>query len=515
MACSLSRGWRLALALLAALSMIAQPEHGQAQSRTSVGVATAPEPVNQLGSTPGYGANGPVTFSYSSHFYRPGDTVSATMRMASAECRILSCYVGTSWTDAGAPPNRCRPSVTRCSWRLPATAPLYLWHPAQMSITTTLGLFTANDYYAVIPRAQSVLEAHVGDAAGHPYPALTLHLNGPISATLTTDGNGFAVGLLPTGRYHVVLDAGTAAASASFRPSAQALTVHGVIEDTIIGYAHLQVIAAGSSVLSDGMQAITVTVHASTPLGQPAAGLSIQTRVSGPDALLCALPPGGVGYVEPQSVIGGTPLYLPVDQAADANGNLSYQVYFGTEPGLWRLTVADSTLGARDPWLSRRTASVGVRIKPVAWARFFPARFRLKLYDARGHGKVASLSPAQEIWHALHGETVPFAAKQSNGLTLAALNVGDSLGDQRALLRWMEAYVPLHGLEIGPVFSGGSTNWGVAIFPHHRFGTAETHILDAATLAAILAAPQPLGLPALPTPAQWAASTHSIVLQAT
>ncbi len=525
---SLTRACALCLALCLAVGVVGLPTTGPA--RTSAGVvappvaaavATAPTPtptatptpppaVNVLGGTPGNGANGPVTFAFSRHYYHPGETVSASFHLASVECRIVSCYLGTVWTNAGAPPNHCAASAVRCRWKLPATVPLDQWQGVRMPVTTTAGMVEADDFYAVIPRSQSVLEARVTDTGGTPYGSLTLHLNGPISATLQTDGYGYAVGLVPAGRYRVRLDTGMASTARWFRPVDQSLSVRGVAQTHIVGYRHLQMHVSATTALANGLQAVTVTVGVSTPLGLPAGNLPVVTSVSGPKAVVCALPPGQPGYVEPLDAAAASPLFRPVNQTTTGSGMLTYQVFFGTEPGVWTISVRDASVAASDPWQRRLIAGARVALKPIAWARSLPARLALPLYGPRGHGTIAALTLSQTLWYALRGQTVRFAPRGSNGLTLANLNLGDPMGSQTALLQWMETFVPLSGLEIGPVYTGASNDWGVAIFQHGRYAAGGvTRVLDAATLAALVGAPTPTKLPALPTLAVWAARLHS------
>jgi len=438
--------------------------------------------------------------------------VTADVHVTTAECRILSCYVGAIWTTAGAPPGHCRPGATRCSWPLPPATPLYQWQDGRLTITTTLGLVASGDFYAVIPRSQAVLETRVTDVSGNPYAGLAVRANGPISATLTSDSNGFAVGLLPSGLYRTRLDAGTPAANQWFRPLARSLSVRGVATARIIGYNHLQIVAGSPSVVADGVQAVTVTVRGLTPFGLPVAGMGVRAHVSGLGAVLCSLTPNQLGYLEPQDVIGGLPRYLPVAETADGAGALSYRAYFGTEPGTWRLSVHDSSVDARDPWFGRLTVGTSVRVRPARWATSFPSRLMIRFYGAKGRGTTTVLPLSRALWYALRGETVPASLKQAVAVT--PLNVADVAGSQKAVLRWLDYYAPLTGLEIGPVFAAGANNWGVAIFLHHRFGQqAVTRILDAATLATILAAAAPTRLPALPTLAEWAARTHSVVLR--
>lgn len=189
---------------------------------------------------------------------------------------------------------------------------------------------------------------------------------------------------------------------------------------------------------------------------------------------------------------------------------LTYQVFFGTEPGVWTISVRDASVAASDPWQRRLIAGARVALKPIAWARSFPARLALPLYGPRGHGTIAALTLSQTLWYALRGQTVRFAPRGSNGLTLANLNLGNPMGSQTALLQWMETFVPLSGLEIGPVYTGASNDWGVAIFQHGRYAAGGvTRVLDAAALATLVGAPTPTKLPALPTLTAWAARLHS------
>lgn len=528
---SLPRGRWLPLILAAGLIAPALPWGGESAAGTPAPIAApaptaaltptpaatlAPTPtpvaVSLLGPTPYYAATGMVSFAYSRHYYRPGDTVAAAVHVNTAECRILACYVGATWTAVGAPPGHCRPAAVRCSWPLPAATPLYQWQGGRLSITTTLGSLESADFYAVIPRSQSVLETRVTDVSGNPYAGLAVRANGPISATLTSDSNGFAVGLVPSGSYRTRLDPGTPTAGRWFRPLARSLSVRGVATAHVVGYNHLQIVAGRRSVVADGVQAVTVTVRGLNPFGQPVAGMGVRAHVSGLGAVLCSLTPNQLGYLEPQDVIGGMPRYVPVAETADGTGTLSYRAYFGTEPGTWRLSIRDGSLGVRDPWLGRLTVSTSVRARPARWATSFPTRLAVGLYGARGRRTTVVIPLSQALWHALRGETVPPALKQAVAVT--ALNVADVAGSQKAVLRWLDYYAPLRGLEIGPVFAAGANNWGVAIFLHHRFGQrAVTRILDANTLATILAAVTPRRLPALPTLAAWAARTHSTVVR--
>lgn len=488
--------------------------------RARIGLTSAPAPsltptavtVSQLGSTPPSVVSSPVSFTYSRHYYRPGDTVTASIHINTAECRILSCYVGASWTTVGAPAGRCPPHAARCSWPLSAATPLYQWQSTSMAITTTQGMVQSSDFYAVLPRTQSVLETRVSTVADLPYAGLLIRVNGPVSATLTSDANGLAIGLLPPGSYHLRLDAGTSAANHWFRPLTQVLSVRGVATAHVVGYNHLQMVVGSRTVVADGTQAVTVTVHSLNPFDQPVAGLGVRAQVSGREAVLCSLTPNQRGYVEPQDVLHDVSRYVPVDETADGTGTLSYQAYFGTEPGVWRLSVHESSLNTHDPWFRRLTVGATVSIKPAPWAPSFPPHFVVRHYEAGMQGARSVVSLSQALWYALHGKTVP--AAQAQAVVIGPLNVGDVAGSQKAVLRWLNYYAPLMGLEIGPVFAGGSNNWGVAIFVHHHFGQqATTRILDALTLTSILTALKPAQLPVVPTLGAWAVRTRSPVVQ--
>lgn len=513
-----SRIWAPCLAFCLTVGIVGLPANGpvraSARAIAAPATTTPPPAVNLLGGTPGSSANGPVTFAFSRHYYHPGDTVSASFHLTSTECRIIGCYLGTVWTNAGAPPNHCSASAAHCSWKVPATIPLDQWQGARMPVTTTAGMMEADDFYAVIPRSQSVLEAHVTDTGGAPYGSLMLHLSGPVSATLQTDSSGYAVGVVPSGRYNVRLDTGVASDAKWFRPVDQSLSVRGVARTHIVGYRHLQMRVSSTTALANGLQAITVTVGVSTPFGQPAGNLPVVTSVSGPKAVVCALQPSQPGYVEPLDAAAASPLFRPVNQTTAGPGTLTYQVFFGTEPGVWTIAVRDASVGSSDPWRRRLIASARVTLKPASWARFFPTRLTLPLYGVKGRGKTAALTLSQTLWYALRGETTPVAPRGSNGLTLANLNLGDPMGSQTAALQWMETFVPLSGLEIGPVYAGASTDWGVAIFQHgHYEAGSVTRVLDAATLSAFVSAPTPTTLPALPTLTAWAARMRSTALR--
>jgi len=468
--------------------------------------------VSQLGPTPPSVVSSPVSFTYSRHYYRPGDMVTASIHINTAECRIISCYVGAPWTTAGAPAGRCSPHGARCSWPLLAATPLYQWQSASMAITTTQGTIRSSDFYAVLPRSQSVLETRVSTVADLPYAGLMIRVNGPVSATLTSDSNGFAIGLLPSGSYRLRLDAGTPAADHWFQPLTQVLSVQGVATAHVVGYNHLQMVVGSRTVVADGTQAVTVTVHSLNPFGQPVAGLGVRAQVFGRETVLCSLTPNQRGYVEPQDVLHGVSRYVPVDETADGTGTLSYQAYFGTEPGVWRLSVHESSLSTHDPWFQRLTVGATVSIKPAHWAPSFPAHFVVRHYEAGMQGATSVVSLSQALWYALHGKTVPAARAQA--VVIGPLNVGDVSGSQRAVLRWLNYYAPLTGLDIGPVFAGGANNWGVAIFVHHHFGQqGVTRVLDTTTLTAVLTAVKPTQLPALPTLGTWAVRTRSPVVQ--
>lgn len=527
---------RLALSVITILAVVVQARNGSSPSvsaraavriphattphtltHTLTGTSTptptlTPVPVALLSNTPAYGTNGPVAFSFSRHVYHPGELVTAAMHLTTRQCILLHCYKGTTWSAAGAPLNHCRASALNCTWKVALTTPLYQWQSAQLSITTTLGQVQASDFFAVIPRFASALETRIIDPSGAPYGSVPIQLRGPISATLTTDPNGFAIGLLPNGRYQVRVAPLAPATTRWFRPQSQSVTVHTDTQARIIGYNHLQVLSSTQSVPANAMSVMTMTVRASNALGQPYPGLAIQVQSSGPAAVLCSLSSPPYGYVEPQLGANASPLYLPVAQATDGSGSRPFEVFTGSKPGALRFTFQDAALSPHDPWLSRLTTTATIHVQPVHWATFFPAHVTAKLFDSRGHGTRAVLSWSQLIWQALHGKTVPFAIKQASGLTIVSTNPTDGVSSQKALLRFLASFVPLQGLEIGPVVAGAPNNWGVALFVHQQLNhTQETHVLDAATLASIEAASTPVGLPSLPTLAQWSAALVSPV----
>lgn len=422
--------------------------------------------------------------------------------------------MGTPWTAAGAPPNHCAPRARACRWPLAATIPPYQWQHVFVSITTTVGQAPSDDYYAVIPRRQAVLAARVVDPSGTGYSNIPIQIFGALSATLTTDNNGYALGLVPDGRYALRLRPVAPATTRLFRPSAAMVDVHGVAPVRFIGYNGVQVLRSTATALGDGTTALTMTVRAQNAVGMPYGGLRVVTTLTGPPAIACNVTPNLQGYLEPQVAGRGQWINAPLAQSLDGNGALQLQFLIGATPGTLRLSVRDGAVSAHDAWTARVTGTATVRVTPARWATSYPSRLAVRLYDARGHGKPAIVSWPQAIWQALHGNTVPFAVKQSNGLTIVPTSAADAVGSQMALLRFLARFVPLHALEIGPVAAAGANNWGVAIFVHNRFGqTRVTHMIDAVTLGAIEAAPSPTNLPAIPTLAGWTAAAGSPVVR--
>lgn len=457
---------------------------------------STPVPVIAMPPSPGLNQSPVAHFHFSRHFVHRGEKITGAITIESPVCLEVNCYEGTDWTRAGAPPKACPPRALTCSWTVTQpTGPQ--WVAARMPISSTLGTTESDDFYTVIDKRQHVLDGTVTDAAGNPFTNVALAISGPRGVHVPVDSNGYYSAILPGGRYTVAIDAGSARADQWFHPRASTITLTDRASANVTGYMQTVITATRPIVDATGLEAITLTVKEMNPFGQGVPGRLLRLTASGPAALICSNIPSHTGLIEPQDVVSGTPLYAPVNQPTDQTGMMTYQVFLGTQSGRLRFSAIDAAVAPTGLGAALSSARATVRITPGHWLTAIPSHWTVTVYE-KGAGKRETLTLPRLIWEAVHGLTVRTPAP---GLTFQA--AGDPISTQKAMLRWVETYLPLTHLRIAPVSAAAGLSGGVLISASHG---RDTRVLDSTTLTAIMNAPIPDTLPArLPTLSEWSA----------
>jgi len=480
-------------AVLLAAGLPAVAQRASASSSPGRSEAAVP-PLTGMGPT-SYLPNPVASFRYARRFVRPGETLSAAITL-SPVCAEIRCFVGTSWTVAGAPANACRPTALTCAWKV-ARAPSSQWTIATMPITTTSGVVSSADVYAVLAPGQLVLDGTIADGAGNPFYPATIAISGARSGMVAVDSSGYFSVFLPRGRYTVAVDAGSAAAERWFSPPATQVTLTDRTTANFRAFNHVVVTTSTRAVTASGTGAFTATIQLLNPLGQKIAYRPVHVDTGGPDSLVCAVGPA-TGLVEPQDFQNGKPLYLPVTLTTDANGTVSLQVFAGTIAGTWHLSAADGAV-ALPSGPSPSFGSTAVALLPGNWHAHLPVRWKATVYT-KGHGKAAMLSLPLLIYDAAHGLTTRDGSSAIAGA-----------GDLRTVLRWMQTYLPLSGYVLAPLSADGVSASGVLISTKNG---RETRVLDTTLLNSMIDTPVPLYLPKdLPTLAAWQAAQGIVAIR--
>ncbi len=483
----------LCLALLACL--LCGVPLAASQQVTAAGTPP-PAPLVGMPATP-TNQNAVALFRYARHFPRAGEKLTGRLTL-SPTCREVHCYVGTDWTVAGAPAHACAPSALTCTWTVKAPIgaqpPAPQWIVARMPITTTTGVVESDDAYTVLPKGQFVLDGTVTNGIGGPYSGIALAVSGTKSGSIVADSNGYYSAFLPRGRYTVRVNAGSPRADSRFLPRARTLSLTDRGTAAFTGYAQTLITATQRTVEPNGLGVITMTVRVLNQLGQGVSQAQFRVTSNGPDALLCATAPTP-GLVEPQDLLHGRPLSLPVRLQTDGTGSLTFQAFFGTQSGRWQMTATEASVLPTDHHAYLSIARATVTVAGGQWLAGIPTRLTATIWT-KGVPRRETLTLPRLIWQALHGNTL-------NTPTPAATYPGGS--DTRTILHWMETYLPLQGLELSPLSAAGGPASGVLIFtPRGR----DTRVVDEAAFLAILQAPTMAGLPAqLPTLSAWQTQT--------
>jgi len=459
----------------------------------------APPPLVGLGPTPFAPLNVPVRFRYARHFYRPGETVSASIAL-SPVCKETRCFEGTNWTIAGAPSAACLPTALRCTWKL-SQPPAMRWLVATLPITTTSGPIDSTDVYAVLDTDQSVVEGTIADYAGIAFTGVSVAIAGNREGTVSADSNGYFNVLLPRGAYTLTVAGGPPQASRWFRPRKIHVTLTDRATASFTEFNQMIVHTTAHAVTASGTGVFTATVQVLNPLGQPIAGRLVSINAGGPPSLVCWIEPSA-GLVEPQDVVDGAPLYAPVRLPTDGTGTLTLQVFAGTTAGSWHLTASDTATAALQPGANPSRAQVTVAMPAGTRLAHIPAQWHATVYT-KGRGKVMLLSLPRLIYDAAHGLTTRDGASLLHGTT-----------DVRTILRWMQAYLPLKGLLLAPLSTAGTTASGVLI---STWNGSETRVLDTSLLINMInwSIPIPIYVPKdLPTLAAWQAAQHASAVRA-
>ena len=464
-------------------------------------------PVALMPAAPGLARNSVARFTFSRHFYHPGEMIQGRITLLDRLCASASaCYQGTDWTRAGAPPKACAIRALTCRWV--ATQPHAPgWFVAHMPISSTVAQTGSDDYYTVVDKSLTVLDGTVTDLTGAPLTPVTLTISGPRTVRLPVDPLGYFSAVLPRGQYTVRLDAGSAAANHWFQTGTRVVTLKTFATVDFTGYDHAVATVSRPWAVPTGVDAVTVTIRALNPFGLPLPNHMVTVNTGGVPALLCAIAPR-VGRVEPANVVRGHPLFTPLYQLSDAAGWLTYRAYVGTQAGSWSMTVNDGDVARLAPTVTLARAQAHVSVARGAWLSYFPQRFLTTLYSKKGTAQHRPLSLTQALWAAVQGKTTrtPMLYGANGGFTVPQYG-SDVAANQRAMLRWVATYMPLHRLDIAPLTGGVAARYGVVIYAHdHLDRGSDTRVLDAQTLMGIINGKDASAVPAtLPTLPQWQA----------
>lgn len=451
---------------------------------------------------------------------RPGDTVSGNIQMLSS----WQTTHGFHWVNIGQRLLGCGVRDLFCVWKAgPATN---AWQTVSINIDNDTNVARTDDYYAVVGKNNHILDGYVRDSAGVGMRGVPLWISG-LTNTMAyhpqTDGNGFYSAFVAAGNYAVRVDVPQQNINAQFSPSKQFVTLGARASADFVGEDHLTLKVDKGAVSATGLEQATVTVREFDPFGTAVPNVLIQMFASGPPSLVCSAMPGHLGYVEPANLqSNGQPLYLPAFQRTDSAGVLTDTVYFGTEAGTWTVSAEDAAYAKAHPTSTSsplfKVASVSVT--PDKWLPATPALFPTPQYFTLGTrngatvyvpalGTTAMWDLSHAIWGALHRLTFPSGTV--NILQLPSSQVqpslilgGDPLQNQKALLRWAQARLPLEGLNVAPISGPGGTRPGIVIFSHHHPLGADSLVLDMDMVASMVNAATWAASPnGLPSVAQW------------
>lgn len=462
----------------------------------------------------------------------PGDIMMGHIKLFSsfqtkkASGQTTGIIGGFEWLVGGTAVRGCGFRSLTCSWR--AGAATDKWSTVTLVIYNSINSAESQDYYAVVGKNTHVVDGYVRDSAGAGMRGVPMWVSGISNSTAyhpSTDGNGFYYAFVTPGTYSVRVDVPAANVQSRFSPSRTTVSLGVHASADFSGEDHLVVKVDKRTVEPDGRGMATVTASEYDPFGRAVPNQLIKLDVTGPPSVVCSAMPNHVGYLEPSGVFGpGKPVYASAFQRTDSTGVLSDTVYFGTESGTWTVLADDAAHAKASPTgvTSPLFASADVTIKTGTWLPAVPSSFRTPLYFdlvPKGPQGTPTYVAVQTtvtwdlshlIWGALHRLTFPAGtAKILNvpgaSATSSLILGNDPLGNQKALLRWAEAHLPVgHELEVAPISGPGSKNAAVVIYAHHHPLAADSRVLDTDEVTRMVNAQTWATSPdGLPTVSEW------------
>lgn len=406
-----------------------------------------------------------ASFHLSGHLFHPGDHITGTITVLAKRCQLLAppCYLGTDWSVAG---GRCPKTALTCTWIAGDGSPTPQWSILSMPINNEVGPAASDDYFAIVDKSVHILDGHVLDNAGNPIAHVRLDVSGTQSASVTTDKLGYYSVFLHKGTYTVSPGGGSPAAARYFHPQFRPVTLGSHATADFEGDIHTVTTLSKTTVSNSGLETAVLTVRAEDPLGQPVPGhvLHVDVVPTGGNAaaVVCSAMPNFTGRIAPAGLAGGAPYYVPVNQPTDPTGTLTYQVYFGAEPGRMLFSADDPAVtkhgGAGNV---SSFSSVEATVSSAASAPAFPVLYTVRLHRATGT-RVDHLLLGGAMAAVVQGLTADLKANQ---LVPSPVNLGGASGDaQKALLRAIEGSETFDGFALSPIMGAGGMHPGVLIY---------------------------------------------------
>lgn len=445
-----------------------------------------------------------TTFKFSQHVLHIGDTLTASMSTQWKE-----------WTFPGSGPGLalkgCKGDPFAgsgiCRWKVVAATGGWVSSLGLLISVPGSAQYTAADFYTVVDKNTHVIEGHVTDTAGDRLAGVSLRIDGSTKGPIvTTDSDGYYLRVVRPGAYYVSVRSGAATAK-YFKPQFKQATVKDTTASVtvdFVGSIHTTIALSRQAVKNSGLETATLTIQALSPIGQPIADHTLEVYAAPPRgsqaaAVVCAASGSHMGRIAPDGMVSGSPLYLPIKQATDAKGLLTYQVYFGSAPGTLTFRVDDPSV-TKQGGLGDVSAYSTVDATITSQDRAsFPSTYAVQQRTSI-RTKNLTLGLAGALAAVVQGvtrETFP----------PPAVPLGGASGDaQKALLRAIEASGLFAGFGLAPVMGTGGAHPGVLIYTGTDPNTArDTRVLDITTAQALQSYDLVKDTPAvvLPTRGAW------------
>jgi len=425
-----------------------------------------------------------TTFQFNHHVLHIGDTLTASMSTQWKE-----------WTFPGSGPGlalkgcKGNPSAGSgtCTWKVVSATGAWISTVGLLISVPNSAQYTAADFYTVVDKNTHVIEGHVTDTAGDHLAGVSLRIDGATKGPMvTTDADGYYVRVVRPGAYYVSVRSGAATAQ-YFKPLFKQTTVKDTTASVtvdFVGTIHTTIALSQRAVKNSGLGTATLTIQALNPLGQPIANHTLEVygappRGSHAAAVVCAATGSHTGRIEPDGMVAGSPLYLPIKQATDSKGLLTYQVYFGSAPGTMTFRVDDPSVtrqGGLGDVSAYSTVDAAITAQGSA---SFPALYTVRQRTSI-RTKVLTLGLGGALAAIVQGvtrETFPPPPAPLSGAG------GDA---QKALLRAIEGSAIFDGFGLAPITGAGGAHPGVLIYAGTDPNTArDTRVLDIATAQAL------------------------------